>query len=63
VLVLVDEPADDSLSLDQVKRVEVGRTLGVVAAIRRPLSEGPMRPVAVVVLDVLLKHEAQVPLR
>ena len=63
VLVLVDEPAHDSLSLDQVKRVDVGRRLGVVAAIRRPLSEGPMRPVAVVVLDVLLKHEAQVPLR
>jgi hypothetical protein len=61
-VVLVDEPADGFLSLDQVKKADVGWTLGVVAAIRRPLSEGPMRPVAVVVLDVPLKREAQVPL-
>jgi hypothetical protein len=59
--VLVDEPAEDFLSLDQVTRVDGGRTLGVVAAIRRALSEGPMRPVAVVVLDAVLEHEAQVP--
>jgi hypothetical protein len=63
VFVVVDEPAEDFLSVDQVKRVDGGgRTLGVVAAIRRALSEGPMRPVAVVVLDVVLEHEAQVPL-
>jgi hypothetical protein len=55
-------PAEGFLSLDRVERVNGGRTLGVVAAIRRALSQGPMRPVAVVVLDEVLEHEAHVPL-